>query len=882
MPIFDGSPEVDGAPVSPLVSDDWRPTIAGWLRRLVEPGRVLELRALKVPTGSRGTYAPTYAGYYDTDHLDLMADMAETLTGQGAGGVYLTLNPVEPELLGRCANRDPEIARHAVRDADVVRRTRLLLDLDTRRYSRTTGKELAAGLSATDEEKAGTLRVAEAIRRHLTVAGWPEPALVDSGNGYYLIYGIDLPADDGGLVLRALKAVKARFDGPAAAIDEAVTNPARLMKVPGTWARKGDPGEGRPHRRSRMLEGPDRLRAAPPALLEALAAEAPAAGPEPGPRARPAGAGGAGAGSPAHPPAPAREGGAPPGGDDRLVRRARAFVLRKLPPSVAGKQGHRALFRAAMVLLDDYGLDDDAALEVLRAYNARPDGDPEGERQLRHKIAGARARIDQRGGPSLRRAGARGEPGAAPRPAPAGGAPVDDPHRLARLYRAARDTPQGEPCVYYWRGEWWAWDGGAYRRVPEDEVRCELVRTIRSEFDRGGRTGRPAARANGTRSGPRHRPVTQALVGNVLLALRSEALLPHTVDQPDWLGAAPAPFPAYEVLPTRNALVHLPTRATAPPTPAYFGSYTLGYDYDPNAAEPAGWLAFLRSLWGDDADCIGTLQEWFGYCLSSDTSQQRILFLVGPTRSGKGTIGRILQHMIGPENCAGPTLAGMGTQFGLAPLIGKPAAVVGDARLSSRTDQAVVTERLLSISGQDTLTIDRKNRAPWTGRLGTRIVLISNENPRLTDSSLALAGRFLVLPLTRSFAGCEDRGLEGRLLGELPGILNWAVAGWERLRQRGHFSQPASGRILVEELRELSSRITTFVGDCCELGAGHREPISRLYEAWRDWCAAQGEAHPDCLRAFARELRTAVPTLGSHATKVEGKSAKVYVGIRLR
>ena len=55
-----------------------------------------------------------------------------------------------------------------------------------------------------------------------------------------------------------------------------------------------------------------------------------------------------------------------------------------------------------------------------------------------------------------------------------------------------------------------------------------------------------------------------------------------------------------------------------------------------------------------------------------------------------------------------PTLASLVQNIGLAPLIGKPLAIVGDARIGARADQAVITERLLSISGEDFMTIDRK------------------------------------------------------------------------------------------------------------------------------------------------------------------------------
>jgi phage/plasmid-associated DNA primase len=72
--------------------------------------------------------------------------------------------------------------------------------------------------------------------------------------------------------------------------------------------------------------------------------------------------------------------------------------------------------------------------------------------------------------------------------------------------------------------------------------------------------------------------------------------------------------------------------------------------------------------------------------------------------------------------------------------------------------------------------------------LAIRIFILSNELPKLTDASRALVGRFIILRLTESFFGREDPGLFQRLLPEMPGILNLAIDGWHRLRQRGLFS----------------------------------------------------------------------------------------------
>ena len=164
----------------------------------------------------------------------------------------------------------------------------------------------------------------------------------------------------------------------------------------------------------------------------------------------------------------------------------------------------------------------------------------------------------------------------------------------------------------------------------------------------------------------------------------------------------------------------------APVAPAY--ADVLRASFGPVCFRPwrgaCGALqAFLRDLWSDYKEAIGTLQELFGYLVSGDTRQQKMFLIVGPKRSGKGTIARVARAMLGAHNVAGPTLASIGTNFGLSPLIGRPVAIIADARLKA-SDTSVVTERLLSISGEDTLTVDRKYRDPWTGQLPSRIIAL--------------------------------------------------------------------------------------------------------------------------------------------------------------
>lgn len=231
---------------------------------LFAPDQVVELRALGVESGPGRPH--TVAGYFDGAHRAEMVRAALDVTKR-ASGVYATLNPINPALLARRANRTGRADTGALtKDADATARRWLLVDVDPVR---------PAGISATDTERAAAAERADAVRAFLAECGWPEPVRADSGNGTHLLYRVDLPADDGGLAKRVLAALAARFDTADAKVDRAVFNAARICKLPGSLARKGDSTTDRPHRRAKVLDLPDPPAVVPLALLEALAAEAP-------------------------------------------------------------------------------------------------------------------------------------------------------------------------------------------------------------------------------------------------------------------------------------------------------------------------------------------------------------------------------------------------------------------------------------------------------------------------------------------------------------------------------------------------------------------------------------------------------------------------------
>ena len=223
-------------------------------------------------------------------------------------------------------------------------------------------------------------------------------------------------------------------------------------------------------------------------------------------------------------------------------------------------------------------------------------------------------------------------------------------------------------------------------------------------------------------------------------------------------------------------------------------------------------------------------------------------------------------------------MSSLGGQFGLESLITKPLAIVSDARIGGRIDKMVIVERLLTISGEDTLSVPRKFLPDWTGKLPTRIIIITNELPSLTEGSGALLGRFIVLLFPNSFYGREDIGLTNKLLTELPGILNWAIEGYCRLRERGHFIQPKNALDLIDQIEALGSPVKAFVRQCCEIGPGFEVSIDDLFEHYKEWCQDENRRDAGNKEWFGRNLNAAVQGLG--IVRKGERRERNYVGLR--
>jgi putative DNA primase/helicase len=438
-----------------------------------------------------------------------------------------------------------------------------------------------------------------------------------------------------------------------------------------------------------------------------------------------------------------------------------------------------------------------------------------------------------------------------------------------RIYDQRHRDQEGRRTLISWRSTFMKWCGTHWEEADDAALRSSVYAQIgpkgwywhATTYDLEKRRWNP----------------DRNKVSNVMDALAAIAHQAAATNTPAWLGGDCATDPT-QLIACRNGLLDLNTRTLIDHTPDLFNLVSVPFDYDPSAPAPTEWLKFLNTLWPDDQDSINLLQEWCGYILSGRTDMHKALLIHGPIRSGKGTIGRMLTALIGEGHTAAPTIAGLTTNFGLQPIIGKPLAIIPDARVGGQTN--TIVERILSITGEDSLTIDRKYKEPWTGKLPTRIMMLTNELPRFGDHSGAIANRFLVLHTHESFLGREDRRLDGRIAAELPGVLLWCLAGLDRLNRNGRFTVPKSSDEAVIEMHDVGSPVAAFVRDMCITGPGNSIDRDDLYRHWRQWCFANGHESGAKI-TFGRNLRTVVDGLRSVRA---GTTKRVWMheGIRLR
>ena len=438
-----------------------------------------------------------------------------------------------------------------------------------------------------------------------------------------------------------------------------------------------------------------------------------------------------------------------------------------------------------------------------------------------------------------------------------------------RLVDEVFTSSAGHMLVRYRRGEWWKYTGTHWQLVEEDlDVREPLWRRLQEVVvDKGDDKG----------TSP-WSPTTPKIT-NIMEPLAIITRLPAASTPPYWIDGT---HPEGTVVSLRNQLVNLDTGDTYPHTPNYFTTWSLPFDYDPQATCPE-WENFMADTYAHDPAAVDTMQEWFGCVLSGRTDFQKGLLLVGPTGSGKGTQDRTLKALVGEGNVAATSFQTLNSGFGLANWLGKPLAVIGDSRDSGTIGDAA-TSKLLSVIGEDAVPVEKKGVDVQSEVLPTRVMVMSNEMPSFKDSSGALVKRWVVVETKVSHRDNPDRALGNRIMGELSGIFNWALIGLRRLEKQGHFTQPESTVETIEMMHDTAAPEAMFITENYTV-TGDTEDymwLSDIYDSYQLWTTKRGHK-PLSQNRFKSKLKAAgIPGVTITKRTHDDKRKEVVAGVHTK
>jgi putative DNA primase/helicase len=323
--------------------------------------------------------------------------------------------------------------------------------------------------------------------------------------------------------------------------------------------------------------------------------------------------------------------------------------------------------------------------------------------------------------------------------------------------------------------------------------------------------------------------ITSESAGKVEAALKmASAWKPFasTIDQYDcnpWLAATP------------TDTLYLRTGSARSAMPTDYLTMALGASFDPQA-RCERWLQFLSEVFADDQELISFIQRAVGYSLTGDTSEQVFFLCYGSGANGKSVFLDILGDLLG--DYAGSTAfdtfdAGKNPTAtnDLAALKGKRFVSI----IETEEDRRLAEARIKQVTGQD-LVDCRFLYGEWFSYKPTyKIWMAMNHLPTIRGADRGIWRRIRLIPFTQSFEGNADKYLRDHLIQELPGILNWALAGL-RAWLRDGLDTCQAVQVATAQYQRDSDQVGRWIDDCCVVEHHATTAIKDAYRSYQQWC----------------------------------------------
>jgi len=325
----------------------------------------------------------------------------------------------------------------------------------------------------------------------------------------------------------------------------------------------------------------------------------------------------------------------------------------------------------------------------------------------------------------------------------------------------------------------------------------------------------------------------------------------------------------------KNGLYNVLDGSFKPHTPEYYSTVQINATYDPTAKCPQ-FLKFLNGILHDEE--VYLLQEIFGYLMIPVNKAQKSFVFVGAPNAGKSTLLSIAQEiLLGSENVSNIPWQSLGDRFNKAELFGKLANIFADLPSKAIDDGGMFK----SLTGEDYVTAERKNKDPFSFRPYARLLFSCNEIPKnYSDRSDGFYRRLIIIRFDRSVpSNKRDPNLREKLSVERDGIFMWALEGLRRLIDNKYlFTETDKTRLELQRYKVESNSALMFLEECCEVKDGAECVREQLFERYRDYCIKNG-LKPLSQTNFNRDVETADERIKRAVDKV-GKR-RTWRGLRL-
>lgn len=388
----------------------------------------------------------------------------------------------------------------------------------------------------------------------------------------------------------------------------------------------------------------------------------------------------------------------------------------------------------------------------------------------------------------------------------------------------------GAGCRYlrHWRGRFYEWAETYWKPLGNTEVEAVVGDVLATAYH-----------IVESKKGVERRawPDSPKMVGEMVSKIRSRSLLHSDLRAGTWFDCTDDTCPVGDSRDERwiafkNGILSMKTRTLLPNSAGFFNTEARMFDYDPHALCPL-WEQTLKQWYSDD-DMARHSEEVLGYLVFGEMAFDKAFPFLGPLRSGKGTIMRLVNSMLSEGAYKAVEMDTLGDRFGPENLIGVLVAHVSEAVSTRETKR--VTSLIKSISGQDVgQNVLRKGRESVVVDHTVRFVFTGNHSLELEDSSGVIADRMapVVQDSSASFYGREDGTLTARLIEERPGIAARLLVAYDRLVERGRFLLPAASQAEVERMRSSAAPFVAWFNTVLEPGVGEVVPVEVLLDLWQ-------------------------------------------------